>query len=730
MTDKARNRLNQLRGQIDPKIIIPSESLEEERLNPSFPIKELTDFLNGGSHITELKNKIMMQLERDPSWKLSDQPNLSLAEIRERTLNKAQSLLNHLSTEQVKDFKLRMEVISYTDPAFYTRFGVHVGLFLGAFQGQATQSQLQYWINKGAITMNGITGCFAMTELGHGSNVAALETTATFDESTDEFIIHTPTLTATKWWIGGAAHTATHAAVYAQLVVKGKSHGVKTFIVPLRDNINFFLKPGVTIGDCGKKMGRDGIDNGYIQFTYVRIPRSYMLMKHTQVSRSGDVSAPLLAQLAYGALIGGRVSMVTDSSTFSRKALTIAIRYAAIRRQFSSTPDKLETKLIDYPIHQHRLLPLMAQSFALHFTGRAVGRLNNTLQKQMEQLGNGKGNQEAVLNSLKEVHATSAGLKAFGTWSALSLIEECRQTLGGHGYSAYTGLSSMYQDFAIQCTWEGDNTILTLQLGRYLIASCRQFKENKGGELADGIKYFEFLKVPEIKPFSSNSPQELCSPSTLVKAWAVVAAAAVKQATEEFEAAINSGLSQDQAYEKCSVERLKAARMHYYYFTISKFVEGVAQAPDSLKQILLQLNELYSCYVTSQNIGEFLSTCYFNPKQIRVIQSRVMELCNLLRPQAVNLVDSFGFSDYVINSPLGRYDGNIYQAYFDLVKANNPPIDRPAYFDTIIKPILTASYETDEFPGLEIDEAIEEEDISGEDDADTPVSAVGRPRSE
>lgn len=99
------------------------------------------------------------------------------------------------------------------------------------------------------------------TELQHGSNVAGLETTATFDEKSDEFIIHTPSVSATKWWIGGAAHSATHGAVFAQLWVKGKNHGVKTFIVPLRDPKTYHTLSGITIGDLGSKMGRSGVSH-------------------------------------------------------------------------------------------------------------------------------------------------------------------------------------------------------------------------------------------------------------------------------------------------------------------------------------------------------------------------------------------------------------------------------------------------------------------------------------
>lgn len=214
--------------------------------------------------------------------------------------------------------------------------------------------------------------------------------------------------------------------------------------------------PGIVIGDIGAKMGRHGTDNGWIQFTNVRIPRSHMLMKHTKVSRDGAVTEPPLQQLAYGALITGRVSMVVDSGNMAKKALTIAIRYASIRRQFGK--DKggkaLESKIMDYPIHQYRLMPLLAQAFAMHFTGVEVQAIYDALMERLESLGPDDSDMDQVLEQLKEVHGTSAGLKAFCTWNCLNTIDQCRQACGGHGYSAYTGLASMYSDFAVQCTWE------------------------------------------------------------------------------------------------------------------------------------------------------------------------------------------------------------------------------------------------------------------------------------
>ena len=79
-------------------------------------------------------------------------------------------------------------------------------------------------------------GCYAQTELGHGSNVAELETTATFDSKTDEFVVHSPTLTSTKYWPGGMGLWASHALVMARCIVSGKTYGVQAFLVQIRSN--------------------------------------------------------------------------------------------------------------------------------------------------------------------------------------------------------------------------------------------------------------------------------------------------------------------------------------------------------------------------------------------------------------------------------------------------------------------------------------------------------------
>ncbi|KAJ2602578.1 fatty-acyl coenzyme A oxidase [Coemansia sp. RSA 1721] len=691
-----------------PKVADPKASIAEERKAPSFPIRDLTYWIDGDRKTTELKERIMLELERDPLWRVSDHPNLSLAETRERAMSKVRRLADLATSRPLNETLLRMSIISVVDPGFWTRFGVHFGLFFGALQGQATPAQLAYWMDKGAMSMQGITGCFGMTELGHGSNVAGLETTATLDESTDEFVIHSPTLTATKWWIGGAAHTATHCSVYAQLIVKGKCYGTKTFVVQLRDTSTFQLIPGVNIGDLGKKMGRDQIDNGWIRFTHVRIPRSHMLMKHTKVTRSGEVIEPALAQLAYGALIQGRVSMVSDSANVAKRALTIAVRYASVRRQFSDgTPNAVETKLLDYPIHQHRLLPLMAQAFAMIFTAREVSANYERLMGVLSELGGdakGAAVDEAI-KDLKETHATSAGLKAFCTWMCLNIIDQCRQSLGGHGYSAYTGLSQAYSDFAVHCTWEGDNTILTLQCGRYLVATALEAR--KGQPLPANLSYLKtaLSKDGTVSTGSckGNSVEQVSSLDTLKAAWSSVAANAIINAVRDFEAGLAKGLSKDNAYEYSSASRLHAARMHTYTYLLHRFAAQVEQSPTSLRPILTLLAQLFGAHSAIQHSGEFLQSGFYAGAQIETLKAFVNHACSEVRKDAVPLTDAFGYTDYVVNSPLGRYDGDVYEKYFELVTSLNPAKPVP-YFDSLIKPLLERTNEIETGPELEIDQ--------------------------
>jgi len=288
--------------------------------------------------------------------------------------------------------------------------------------GQMSPEQQEKWVSK-AVNYE-IFGCYAQTELGHGSNVRGLETTATFIPETDEFDVHSPTLTSTKFWPGGLGKTANFAVVYARLILPTSGDmGVHPFLVQLRSLEDHRPLKGVTAGDIGPHFGSNGNDNGYCRFTHVRIPRDQMLMRYSKVSREGVYSKPPHAKLSYGTMVIVRAGLVGSAYFALAKSATIAIRYSAVRRQ--GNPEGSggdESKILDYRIQQYRLLPLLAAAYALQFTGKYMYEVYEQLQK---------GLSSGDLSALPEVHATSSGLKSLTTRIASDGIEECRKACGG-----------------------------------------------------------------------------------------------------------------------------------------------------------------------------------------------------------------------------------------------------------------------------------------------------------
>ncbi|ODQ67990.1 acyl-coenzyme a oxidase 2 [Nadsonia fulvescens var. elongata DSM 6958] len=674
----------------------PPVLMAAERAATAFDTRSMTHFLDGGAESTAVFEKIMLDFERDPVFNNDNYYDLSKSEVRKLTMQRIARLVPMIINDSEEDSVKRFSILGICDMSTYTRTGVHFGLFFGAIRGSGTTEQFNYWIGQGAGEIKNFFGCFCMTELGHGSNVAALETTAVWDEQTDEFIINTPHVGATKWWIGGAAHSATHTACFARLIVKGKDYGVKIFIVPLRNVADHSLRAGISLGDIGKKMGRDGIDNGWVQFTNVRIPRQFMLMKYAQVDRAGNVTMPVFAQLTYGALIGGRVNMVADSFQVAKRFITIAIRYAAVRRQFAADPKQTkETRILDYTYHQRRLIPLLAYTYAMKAASDELNIMYRSSIKRLEDATKSSNPEKKALagaiEDVKELFSTSAGCKAFCTWATADIIDETRQSCGGHGYSGYNGFGQAYNDWVVQCTWEGDNNILTLSAGRALIQSC--LSHRRGKPIGDAVKY---LQNSDSLKTATVGDRALDSESVLREAWQVVASNIINAATDKFtELTTVQGLSLDQAMEEISQQRFLAAKIHTRQHLIRSFFDRIKNYPyktdgdNSIREHLANLAKLFALWSIEQDTGLFLHAGYLTPAQIDSVGTHVTHLCKSVRDQAIGLTDAFNLSDYFINAPIGNYDGNVYKHYYEKVNRANPAIDsKPEYYESTMKPFL------------------------------------------
>jgi len=569
--------------------------------------------------------------------------------------------------------------MSLYDSSWAIRIGVHFGLFQNGIESSGTEEQIKYFIPL--IQSMKIIGSFSMTELGHGSYVRGVETTSTYDKNSQEFIINSPTETSTKWWIGMAGQTATHTIVFAKLVIDGREYGTHSFIVQIRSTETGLPLPGISVGDVGPKMGNNGIDNGWIKFDNVRIPRDLMLMRWAKVSPEGIFSEPQRPQLSYGALLVGRILMIRDAAKNVEKALTIAIRYSAIRRQFPSSDQSVEEQILNYQTHQYRLIPMLANAYAFHFASIHMSKQHQSLIEAIDQDN---------LENLNVVHATSAGLKAFSTWWCNESLEIARQCLGGHGYSSYSGLPHNLQDWAVNCTWEGDNTVLAQQTTRFLLSSYKKKLKGKG-PLTGFVKYFEDCDLNS--KCTVRNMNDLLDHSVQFKILSWLSTYLVNFCATRIKEEKSKGLSSDEATNNVRVDLVITAQAHSYLYILYCFMNVIEEIPGGEeRKILSKLCSLFALHRIEQFLRYFLEGEYMCGKQSRLISLQVRQLCAEIREVAVPLVDSFNFPDFVLRSPLGRKDGNIYKAYIEKVKsAPENQTQITPYHEILIKPLTNSS---------------------------------------
>ncbi|CAM9486736.1 unnamed protein product, partial [Chrysoparadoxa australica] len=541
---------------------------------------------------------------------------------------------------------------------------VHRAMVLPALRYQTSPEQRERWLKQAEEFR--ILGAYVQTELGHGSNVRALETTATFDIKSGCFMLHSPTLTSTKWWPGGLGKTATHCILMARLITKGKDHGVQPFFIQIRDLATHEPLPGITIGDIGPKLGFQSTDNGFMRFNSVGVPRDSLLNGVATVSTNGTYKRVKGGEyLAYGAMLDVRANIVQGAVLALGKAVTIAVRFSAVRLQ-GYGPDGKERQVLSYPRQQQTLFPLLAYAYALYFTGQ---HMREVYESYLETLD---------MSVLPYIHATSSGLKALITQSVADGIESCRKMCGGHGYSAFSALPEASNSYLALPTLEGTQQVLEPQTGRFLLKALDAVRKKQ--QLAPGVQYLAKPAVGGKSRWSRRSgitSSDLQNPSTLVELFEQRAAEAVKQADAAVKLAGPSWLdltclqacrgSAAEALVTCSAELGKASWAHCQLHILVKFVDGVedlrwraGKVSEGNLAALDSLVQLYALATIEKELGQFREGDIISASEGHLVHAGVAKLCSTIRKDAVNLVDGFAFSDWWLASALGRYDGDVY----------------------------------------------------------------------
>ncbi|XP_070966056.1 peroxisomal acyl-coenzyme A oxidase 1 isoform X2 [Oncorhynchus clarkii lewisi] len=629
--------------------------ITRERENATFNVEKLTHILDGGIEKTKRRREIESLVISDPDFQSEDLNFLSRSERYDAAVKKSAQMILKLREYGISDPE---EIYCYKSVFrgnHQEALGLHFSMFLPTLYTQCNKEQLKKWVPLAESFM--AMGTYAQTELGHGTHLRGLETTATYDPATQEFVLNSPTITSIKWWPGGLGKTSNHAIVLAQLHTQGKCHGLHAFIVPLRSMNTHIPLPGVVVGDIGPKFGFDEVDNGYLKLENVRIPREHMLMKYAKVEADGTYVKPPSAKLTYGTMVFIRSMIVGEAGHALAKSCTIAIRYSSVRHQSEIRPGEPEPQIMDYQTQQYKLFPLLATAYAYKFVGQYMNQVYHRITGDISQ---------GDFSELPELHALSAGLKAFTTWTASEGIEVCRMACGGHGYSRCSALPDIYVNFVATCTYEGENTVMMLQTARFLIKS---YQQASAGHQLSGIVSYLNESERRLQPQSVSSRPTVVNVNdlaSLVEAYKLRAAKLVEVAAKSIQQELQKRVSQEDAWNNSAIDLVRASNAHCHYVVVKLFAAKLGEIGDTgVHSVLSTLALLYALQGIQQHSGDFLQTGLLSVPQLSQVSQRLKELLAQLRPNAVALVDAFDYCDEMLNSVLGRYDGNVYEHMFE-----------------------------------------------------------------
>lgn len=640
--------------------------LSKERSQSDVPVQELAQHLFPRDGFLGRQERILRILEKEPLFNKSKQMNLSRPERYRLGLARAKKL-RRLADQHgwdVEDQIMSQYLCDDVSP-----YMVHVSMFITTVREQGDEQQRAYWLPK--IEKWEAIGCYAQTELGHGSNVRGIECQARWDPKAKEFELHSPTLTASKWWNGTMGRTANHAIVVAQLLVPKSAesseyvnHGPHPFIVQIRDLKTHKEFDGIAVGDIGPKYGYAPMDNGYMLFNHFRIPHSAMLSNYSRVDpNTCTYSTPANPAVVYGSLTAVRASIIMHARLIMARAVTIAVRYTSVRRQFQDRDANEKTapelSVLDYPTVQIRILPLLATAFALHYTGAAMQTLYQNTRAQID-----KGD----FSKLAVLHAQSSGLKSLCTELAANSIETCRRAMGGHGFGGGSGFIQLNNDYLSKPTVEGDNWMITQQTASYLIKRMAAAVAGKGKPQDEVEQACRNWLSHEHE--SSASPLSIFDDDEqLVQAFHRRSRELTYRAYVEREVKKRSWNSLLIQLRKVSLAESQSILVTNFYKALNSSDSDLSPA---LRGHLQPLFRLFAFYTMDAEARDFVKANAVSDEDLDMLPAKIQELMAQIRPHAVNLVDSWMVPDFLLDSALGRSDGKVYEDLFNRAHRLNP----------------------------------------------------------
>mmetsp|Transcript_34502 Transcript_34502/g.99010 ORF Transcript_34502/g.99010 Transcript_34502/m.99010 type:complete len:720 (-) Transcript_34502:62-2221(-) len=673
--------------------------LRRERRAATFDIWELTKAIYSEEELSFIEKhaKIAMaepRLQADDIWWMSRQERYT------RACERGELFVKIVRENQIPFEERSWLSIMLGEDLFLL---LHNVMFTPTLMNQADDEQQQWWLGK---AMNyEILGTYAQTELTHGSNVRGLKTTATYDGALyggdGGWVVHTPSLEAAKWWPGGLAKSTNCVVLMARVVIKGKDYGPHPFFFQIRDWETHESLPGIELRDIGQKIGYNGMDNGFMRITNVKIPRRNLLMRFVNVDKDGTYSKVGDEKMLFSTMTYTRLMISSTSGFKLASACTTAVRYSAVRRQFQmqrtnfgsdmESPEmpqsevksqldllikpakRTETQVLDYLSQQYLLFPQMALALALHWSAFGAKEL---YEERIGEFRAGK------FDFLAEMHVLTATLKAVNTILAADGMEQCRKCLGGHGFLNSAGVGPQIGSALPMATYEGDFVVLSIQVGQQLLnaVSAKMLKGRKTNPSTPLLNYiYEFEPMKPRKPPPRDEVEGLlCDPQWLLDAIRYRANFLHFSTAQTIQEVIaKTGKMDAGALDTVKIELMEMTWAHGYVllaFFFSERLKALEKKSPDLVPVIRPLYELFcmtvmgTSYDKGGGFGDFVAAGVLPPSAKGLVLKRTKELLAQIRPLAVPIMDAWNIPDFVLNSCLGRYDGRYIEALYESTK--------------------------------------------------------------